>query len=102
MLPHGGEITWLPQMTQQVDYEAELAVIIGKKATKVTEEEAMDYVAGYTIVNDVSARDVQFSDGQWIRGKSFDTFCPIGPFVVTADVTTRSRMPWTFSAASTA
>ena len=85
MLPHGGEISWLPEMTQKVDYEAELAVIIGKKAVRVSEEEAMEYVAGYTIVNDVSARDVQDSDGQWIRGKSFDTFCPIGPFVVTAD-----------------
>ena len=85
MLPHGGEISWLPEMTQKVDYEGELAVIIGKKAARVSEEEAIDYVAGYTIVNDVSARDVQFSDGQWIRGKSFDTFCPIGPFVVTAD-----------------
>lgn len=85
MLPHGGEITWLPQMTQQVDYEAELAVIISKKATRVAEQEAMDYVAGYTIANDVSARDVQFHDEQWVRGKSFDTFCPVGPFVVTAD-----------------
>ncbi len=85
LLPHGGKITWLPEMTQKVDYEAELALIISKKATNVTEEEAMAYVGGYTIVNDVSARDVQFSDGQWIRGKSFDTFCPVGPFVVTAD-----------------
>lgn len=85
LLPHGGEITWLPEMTRKVDYEAELAVIIGKKATNVTEAEAMNHVAGYTIINDVSARDVQSSDGQWIRGKSFDTFCPMGPFVVTAD-----------------
>jgi 2-keto-4-pentenoate hydratase/2-oxohepta-3-ene-1,7-dioic acid hydratase in catechol pathway len=71
-------------MTQKVDYEAELAVIIGKKASRVSEDEAMDHVAGYTIVNDITARDVQSSDGQWIRGKSFDTFCPMGPFVVTA------------------
>ncbi len=85
MLPHGGEISWLPETTQAVDYEAELAVIIGKKATNVPEEEAMDYVAGYTIANDVSARDAQFTGSQWIRGKSFDTFCPLGPFVVTAD-----------------
>lgn len=84
LLPHGGEITWLPEMTQKVDYEAELAVIISKKASNVPEEEAMAYVGGYTILNDISARDVQFSDGQWIRGKSFDTFCPVGPFVVTA------------------
>ena len=85
MLPHGGQITWSPEMTQKVDYEAELAVIIRQEASQVREEEAMDYVGGYTVVNDVSARDVQFNDGQWIRGKSFDTFCPIGPFVVTAD-----------------
>jgi 2-keto-4-pentenoate hydratase/2-oxohepta-3-ene-1,7-dioic acid hydratase in catechol pathway len=85
MLPHGGEISWLPQTTQAVDYEAELAVIIGKKASNVLEEEAMAYVAGYTAANDVSARDAQDADGQWVRGKSFDTFCPIGPFVITAD-----------------
>lgn len=85
LLPHGGEITWSPAVSQQVDYEAELAVIIGKKARFVKEADAFDYIAGYTIVNDISARDVQFSDGQWIRGKSFDTFCPMGPFVVTAD-----------------
>lgn len=85
LLPHGGAITWSPHMTQKVDYEAELAVIIGRKAFRVPEEEAMEYVAGYTIVNDISARDVQNSDEQWVRGKSFDTFCPMGPFVVTAD-----------------
>lgn len=85
LLPHGGEITWSPTVTQQVDYEAELAIIIGKTARFVNEADAMDYIAGYTILNDISARDVQFSDGQWIRGKSFDTFCPMGPFVVTAD-----------------
>ncbi len=67
-----------------VDYEAELAVVIGKKTSYVTEEEAMDYVFGYTCANDVSARDVQLKiDTQWARGKSFDTFCPLGPFLVT-------------------
>lgn len=67
-----------------VDYEAELAVIIGKKASYVSEEGAMDYVLGYTCVNDVSARDVQLKiDSQWARGKSFDTFCPLGPYLVT-------------------
>jgi acylpyruvate hydrolase len=85
MLPHGGEISWRPQTTQAVDYEAELAVIIGKKASNIPEDEAMGYVAGYTAANDVSARDAQSADGQWVRGKSFDTFCPIGPFVITAD-----------------
>jgi acylpyruvate hydrolase len=84
LLPHGGQITWSPEITQQVDFEAELAVIIGREARYVKEAAAMDYVAAYTIINDVSARDVQFADGQWIRGKSFDTFCPIGPYAVTA------------------
>ena len=85
LLPHRGEITWSPEITQQVDFEAELAVIIGREARYVKEATAMDHVAAYTIINDVSARDVQFADGQWIRGKSFDTFCPIGPYAVTAD-----------------
>lgn len=85
LLPHLGEITWSPALSQQVDYEAELAIIIGKKARNVKADDALDYIAAYTIVNDISARDVQFSDGQWIRGKSFDTFCPMGPFAVTAD-----------------
>jgi 2-keto-4-pentenoate hydratase/2-oxohepta-3-ene-1,7-dioic acid hydratase in catechol pathway len=78
-------ITWPTEVSQQVDYEAELAVVIGREAKNVPGDEANQYVAGYTIVNDVSARDVQFSDGQWIRGKSFDTFCPMGPYLVTAD-----------------
>ncbi len=69
----------------QVDYEAELAVVIGKQATRVEEAQALDYVFGYTACNDVSARDVQLADGQWVRGKSFDTFCPLGPWIVTAD-----------------
>jgi len=82
---HEGLVSWPAELSQKVDYEAELAVIIGKKATNVPEAEAMDYVAAYTTANDVSARDVQFADGQWTRGKSFDTFAPMGPFVVTAD-----------------
>ena len=68
----------------EVDYEGELAVIIGKTASYVSEEEAMNYVFGYTCANDVSARDVQLKiDLQWARGKSFDTFCPLGPCIVT-------------------
>ncbi len=68
----------------EVDYEAELAVIIGKTCCDVSEEEAMDYVLGYSCANDVSARDVQLKiDKQWARGKSFDTFAPVGPFLVT-------------------
>jgi 2-keto-4-pentenoate hydratase/2-oxohepta-3-ene-1,7-dioic acid hydratase in catechol pathway len=79
------EITWPSDISQQVDYEAELAVIIGRKARDVVVEEAYDYIAGYTILNDVSARDVVSSEGQWVRGKSFDTFCPLGPYLLTAD-----------------
>jgi 2-keto-4-pentenoate hydratase/2-oxohepta-3-ene-1,7-dioic acid hydratase in catechol pathway len=67
-----------------VDYEAELAVVIGKRASYVSEKDAMDYVLGFTCANDVSARDVQLKiDSQWARGKSFDTFCPLGPYLVT-------------------
>jgi 2-keto-4-pentenoate hydratase/2-oxohepta-3-ene-1,7-dioic acid hydratase in catechol pathway len=72
-------------LTEKVDYEVELAVVIGKKAKNVSKESATDYVFGYTIINDVSARDIQFADGQWVRGKSLDTFCPMGPYIVTAD-----------------
>jgi len=78
-------IVWSPQITSQVDYEAELAVIIGKKTKEVKVREALDYVAGYTIANDVSARDIQVRDGQWVRAKSLDTFCPLGPYLVTKD-----------------
>ena len=81
----GEEITWSPDTSQQVDYEAELAVVIGRQGRNIPVEQAYDYVAGYTMVNDVSARDAQFADGQWIRGKSFDTFCPMGPYLLTAD-----------------
>lgn len=81
----GETIRWDPALTKQVDFEAELAVVIGRTARNVTEAEALDYVAGYTICHDVSARDLQFSDGQWVRGKSLDTFCPLGPYLVTAD-----------------
>lgn len=67
----------------EVDYEGELAIVIGKKAKNVSEQDALDYVLGYTIANDVSARDCQMKiDGQWARGKSFDSFCPLGPVVV--------------------
>ncbi len=75
----------LPQMSRQVDYEAELAVVIGRRARHVPVETALDFVAGYTIVNDVSARDLQFSDSQWLRAKSFDTFAPLGPYLVTKE-----------------
>jgi 5-carboxymethyl-2-hydroxymuconate isomerase len=79
------DITWDPALTDQVDWEAELAVVIGTPARDVSVERALDHVLGYTCLNDVSARDLQFGDGQWTRGKSLDTFCPIGPWLVTAD-----------------
>lgn len=79
------EIVWSTSLTKEVDFEAELAVVIGKTCRNVSEADALDYVAGYTAANDVSARDVQLGDGQWVRGKSLDTFCPLGPAFVTAD-----------------
>ena len=75
----------LPEGSQVVDSEAELAVVIGKMASKVSQKDALDYVAGYTLLNDVTERVVQKANGQWFRGKGFDTFCPIGPFLVTPD-----------------
>ncbi|HQE93048.1 MAG TPA: fumarylacetoacetate hydrolase family protein [Anaerolineae bacterium] len=73
----------LPTLSQRVEHEAELALVIGKRCRNVAPEEAWDYVLGITCGNDVTARDLQYKDGQWTRGKSFDTFCPIGPWVVT-------------------
>ena len=71
----------MPRLSQRVDYEGELAVVIGRKCRNATEGEALSFVRGYTCANDVTARDLQKSDGQWTRGKGFDTFCPVGPFV---------------------
>ena len=85
VIGHGAEIRWDPMLSDQVDYEAELAVVIGRRARRVPEEDALEHVLGYTCLNDVSARDLQFGDGQWVRGKSLDTFCPMGPVLVTAD-----------------
>jgi 2-keto-4-pentenoate hydratase/2-oxohepta-3-ene-1,7-dioic acid hydratase in catechol pathway len=73
------------ELTTQVDWEVELGVIVGRQMRNVPVDAALDYVFGYTVGNDVSARDVQFSESQWTRGKSFDTFCPIGPVIVTPD-----------------
>ena len=81
-----GEPVVLPATSNQVDYEAELAVVIGRRAKNVSVNRGLDYVLGYTVFNDVSARDFQFADGQWQRGKSCDTFAPMGPKIVTADV----------------
>ena len=73
------------EISKQIDYEAELAVVIGKGGKNISRENAMSHVFGYTVVNDVTARDVQMRHQQWDLGKSFDTFCPMGPWVVTAD-----------------
>jgi 2-keto-4-pentenoate hydratase/2-oxohepta-3-ene-1,7-dioic acid hydratase in catechol pathway len=74
-----------PEVTQQMDYEAELAVVIGKGGRGIRKEDAYGHVWGYTVVNDVTARDLQKLHGQWFLGKSLDTFCPMGPWIVTAD-----------------
>ena len=78
-----GDTIVMPKMSQQVDFEAELAVVIGKQAKDVKKEQAAEYVLGYTCLNDVTARDLQKKDGQWTRAKSFDTFCPLGPAIET-------------------
>ena len=75
----------LPTISDAVDYEAELAVVIGRRAKGVSEADALDYVFGYTLINDVTARDLQRGDGQWVRGKGLDTFAPLGPFITTRD-----------------
>jgi 2-keto-4-pentenoate hydratase/2-oxohepta-3-ene-1,7-dioic acid hydratase in catechol pathway len=72
-----------PSSSRQVDYEGELGIVLSKEAKNVKSEDAADYIDGYTIVNDVTARDLQRKDGQWTRAKSFDTFCPIGPCIET-------------------
>lgn len=82
----GQPITWRKSITDQVDWEGELAVVIGKRARRVSEEDAMNYVFGYTIANDVTARDLQrVKDSQWTRAKGLDTFCPLGPYIVPRD-----------------
>jgi 2-keto-4-pentenoate hydratase/2-oxohepta-3-ene-1,7-dioic acid hydratase in catechol pathway len=80
-----GEAIRLPSISQEVDYEAELAVVIGLGGRNIARADAMRHVFGYTIVNDVTARDVQMRHQQWDLGKSFDTFCPMGPWIVTGD-----------------
>jgi 2-keto-4-pentenoate hydratase/2-oxohepta-3-ene-1,7-dioic acid hydratase in catechol pathway len=82
VLAHGGEIVY-PKQSHQVDYEAELGVVISKRTRHVKAEHAKDYILGYTCFNDVTARDLQKKDVQWTRAKSFDTFSPFGPFIVT-------------------
>lgn len=74
-----------PSFVKELDYEAELAVVIGRKGKNITIEKAEKHIFGYTCFNDVSARDIQFKDGQWTRGKSFDTFAPMGPWITSTD-----------------
>lgn len=84
LVPQGGQVRLNPRSAKH-DYEAEIAVIIGRRAGGVTQAEAMDYVFGYTLANDISARDLQKAASQWTPGKTCDTFCPLGPWIVTAD-----------------
>ncbi len=81
----GDAIRWEPALSDKIDFEAELAVVIGRPARRVKASDAYEYVFGYTCANDVTARDLQDMDGQWVRAKSFDTFCPLGPWIVTSD-----------------
>lgn len=81
-------ISWDPTVARQVDYEGELGIVIGKRAKRVSEVEALDFVFGFCNLNDISARDLQFDERggkQWTRGKSLDTFCPLGPYIVSKD-----------------
>ncbi len=82
---HEATTSWPRSLSESIDYEAELGVIIGRPAKDVAAEDALDHVWGYTVVNDITARDIQYSEAQWSRCKSFDGFTPTGPFVVTAD-----------------
>jgi 2-keto-4-pentenoate hydratase/2-oxohepta-3-ene-1,7-dioic acid hydratase in catechol pathway len=78
-----GDTIILPAQSQRVEHEAELVVVIGKRGKSILSEQAQDHIFGYTVGNDVTARDLQYSDGQWTRGKGFDTFCPFGPWIDT-------------------
>jgi 2-keto-4-pentenoate hydratase/2-oxohepta-3-ene-1,7-dioic acid hydratase in catechol pathway len=82
VIGHGDPIM-LPPQSARIDYEAELAIVIGRKARYVSRDKAAEYIIGYTCLNDVTARDLQTKDGQWTRAKSFDTFCPLGPWIET-------------------
>jgi len=91
-----GDTILLPPQSRQVEHEGELAVVIGRTGRWIAAEEALNYVMGYTVANDVTARDLQRRDGQWTRGKGFDTFCPLGPWIETdldpADVLVQTRV----------
>jgi 2-keto-4-pentenoate hydratase/2-oxohepta-3-ene-1,7-dioic acid hydratase in catechol pathway len=88
-----GEPIRIPSITENVDYEAELGVVVGRRASRVAVDDALDHLAGYVVANDVSARDLQFSDGQWVRGKSLDSFLPVSDLVPAAEVPDPQALP---------
>ena len=88
-----GEAIHIPSISKNVDYEAELGVVIGRRASQVSVDDALDVVRGYVVANDVSGRDLQFSDGQWVRGKSLDTFLPVGELVPASEVPDPQSLP---------
>ena len=88
-----GDAIRIPPISERVDYEAELGVVIGRRASRVRAEDALECVAGYVVANDVSGRDLQFSDGQWVRGKSLDTFLPVGDLVPASEVPDPQSLP---------
>jgi 2,4-didehydro-3-deoxy-L-rhamnonate hydrolase len=92
LLENGAPIR-IPAISKQVDYEAELGVVIGRRASGVTAADALDFVEGYVVANDVSGRDLQFADGQWVRGKSLDTFLPVGDLVPASVVPEPQTLP---------
>ena len=88
-----GDPIRIPAISQKVDYEAELGVVIGRRTSRVSVEDALAYVEGYVVANDVSGRDLQFSDGQWVRGKSLDTFLPVSDVVPASEVPDPQALP---------
>ncbi len=88
-----GDAIRIPAISRQVDYEAELGVVIGRRASGVGIDDALDFVQGYVVANDVSGRDLQFADGQWVRGKSLDTFLPVGDLVPASEVPDPQALP---------
>jgi 2-keto-4-pentenoate hydratase/2-oxohepta-3-ene-1,7-dioic acid hydratase in catechol pathway len=88
-----GDPIRVPSICQNPDYEAELGVVIGRQASRVSTDDALDFVRGYVVANDVSGRDIQFSDGQWVRGKSLDTFLPVGDLVPVSEVPDPQSLP---------
>jgi 2,4-didehydro-3-deoxy-L-rhamnonate hydrolase len=88
-----GDPIRVPSICQNPDYEAELGVVIGRQASGVSSDDALDFVRGYVVANDVSGRDLQFSDGQWVRGKSLDTFLPVGDLIPASEVPDPQALP---------